>query len=323
MKNTDDNIEKLILKQLQQETSPAERAELQYWLDSDPANREEYEALMTTWEASLPVLQPHSFDTAAAWGKVGGNIRPTVEPVRLRHWLGAAAVLILLSSAGWWYYRQYARASTKSFAALDANRPISLPDGSRILLRKGSTISYAGSFPGRRMVELKGEAEFEVEHDPANPFMVRTSRAIVEELGTSFVVKEDGAAGKVIVTAGKVKYTDRILPTRSILLTAGESAILTGDGFSRNRQYGLNYLSWKTNTLEFNGTPLDEAVADIQDLYEIPLGLSPELRPEAGKIRITARFAPTQRVKDVLDEIKLMTGLSMQQEKDTLIFFRK
>ncbi|GGB00881.1 FecR family protein [Puia dinghuensis] len=347
MKNTDEHIESLILKQIRQEASAAEQAELQSWLDADPANQAEYEALANLWEASLPVLQPHTFDRSVAWDKMRARIRPVEEPAvvagapkqesavpgetrpvrpfNARRWMAAAAVLLLLAGAGWWYYRASSGGvRTESIVARDGNRRIDLPDGSVAFLRKGGALTYPARFSGhQRLVELEGEAYFEVGHDAASPFVVRTDRSVVEELGTSFVVRQAGPVDEVSVITGMVKCTERAESARSIVLAAGEKAMLTENGFIKNSQSDANILSWKTNILEFNGTPLDQVVADVQDLYGIHIALSPDLRPRAGEIRITARFAHTEQAKEVLEEIKLMSGLAIKQEKDTLVFFRK
>jgi len=342
-------MEGLILKQLRREASPQEQGELQDWLDADAANREEYEALAALWDVSGDVLQARKFDGAAAWSsmreRMAGGAKmemgselaagsdgqeeltvgsKTVHRPWRRYWMAAAAVLLVLCGAGGWLFYRGIRLSTTSYVAAGANRSILLPDGSRVWLRKGSTLQYTATASGvRRVVNLKGGAYFEVAHDPANPFVVKTPRSTIEDVGTSFIVLQESQVEKVIVTAGSVRVRAGAPSTQGIVLTAGEKVVVTENGVTRGRQTDPNFLSWKTNVLDFNGTPLDEVAADIHDLYGIPVGLSPDVQAEAGRIRVTAKFPHSEDIKEVLDELKLMTGLSIQQEKDTLIFFRK
>ena len=48
-------------------------------------------------------------------------------------------------------------------------RTVDLPDGSRVFLNEGASISYPSAFSNERNIELNGEAFFEVMSDPMNP----------------------------------------------------------------------------------------------------------------------------------------------------------
>ncbi len=62
-----------------------------------------------------------------------------------------------------------------------------LPDGTHVWLNAASAIRYPTSFRGKvREVELSGEAYFEVQHNAAQPFRVRTAGQVIEDIGTAF-----------------------------------------------------------------------------------------------------------------------------------------
>ena len=63
-----------------------------------------------------------------------------------------------------------------------------LPDGSKVWLNSGSSISYPSGFGETRSIELSGEAYFEVEKGNI-PFIISTEYGKVEVKGTSFNVK--------------------------------------------------------------------------------------------------------------------------------------
>jgi len=63
-----------------------------------------------------------------------------------------------------------------------------LPDGSAVWLNSGSSFSYPNKFDGERIVELTGEAYFNVEKQK-EPFKVKTKYGEVEVFGTQFNVK--------------------------------------------------------------------------------------------------------------------------------------
>jgi ferric-dicitrate binding protein FerR (iron transport regulator) len=367
MKNNKEYIEGLILRQLHRDISADEQRELQQWLDADTANREEYAAFVRIWEASPLLLGASGFDTDAALAKVNERLQkgsvagPDAFPgfgpgtaqshswpmsgriIHGQRWLVAAAACMVVALAGWWLYRTSSHRPQTMIAATDANRNITLPDGSTIWLRKGSTITYPETFGANseRIVELKGEAWFDVKHNAANPFRVKTKLATVEDIGTSFEVQESNASAgntaapanpalrltdaiwQVIVTAGRVKCMAEKPAAGEILVAAGETALLNGNGWAKRLQTDPNYLSWKNHLLEFNQSPLDSVLQDIRDLYGVPVMLSPGLRGKSDKIRVTARFSDNQKLQDVLEEISLTTGLKIKQEKDTMLFFHK
>ena len=95
--------------------------------------------------------------------------------------------------------------------ALRGNQKIQLTDGSVILLRKGGRLHYNSDYPvNGRHIELSGEAYFEVQHDENNPFTIRTNKTIIEELGTSFLVKSTDQAEQVFVTKGIVRISESV-----------------------------------------------------------------------------------------------------------------
>ena len=245
MNKNEEYIEQLILKKLSNEASPVQLTELERWLDASPANREEYESLRHVWDSSWTALRQPAFDGASAWRKMGlspgiGAIKPVLPQGRpVRQWrvlLSAAALLFLLSLGAWLLFRGSGASGMKTLVAVHGDERATLPDGSLVWLREGSTISYPVSFAHGRSLELKGEAYFEVTGDAARTFLIRTSRALIEVLGTRFLVRQVAAMDKLLVTDGRVKFSDRESTGRQLVLAAGESATLSDSGITKDRR---------------------------------------------------------------------------------------
>ena len=65
-----------------------------------------------------------------------------------------------------------------------------MADGTKVILNADSKIRYPDRFAGdQRLVELEGEAFFEVRKDTLKPFIVQTNRLKVRVLGTVFNLK--------------------------------------------------------------------------------------------------------------------------------------
>lgn len=342
----------LILKHLNKETSPAEQAGLQQWLDTDPSHQREYAAVEKIWHDSGQVLAERQFDKEAAWKKLGETLtfpdlsqplssppsdhrrpspsdrrRPSVLGARpisalsgfRQKWLAAASILLLLGLGGWWYYSEKVIGPRQVILAKDGPRHVALPDGSFVDLRKGAELTYTEPFNEDRKVELKGEAFFLLATRPSGPFSIRTTHAIIEQMGTSLLVKDLPSSDEVIVTTGKVKFTDRDDPTRNRIVHAGENMILAEERFMPSPKKDANFMSWKTGVLDFRDEPLESAAAAVGDFFELPVFISPDLGGEIGKIKVNARF-DHQPLEQVLEELRLTTGLDIQKRKDTLVF---
>lgn len=316
---------KLVLKHLDSEASPAEEAALQQWLGMDPEHRLEYQALEKLWRESETVLNDRSFNVEAALEKVQKHLAlSSPTPVRTYPWkwtLAAASVLLVVGTAGWWYS---SRPVVNVIHAETATLRVELPDGSTVHLRKGAILQYTSAFMDKkeRTVELAGEAFFEPVQNPAQPFRIRTSHSIFEDIGTSFLINEQAAGDEVTVVTGKVRFTERKDPSNSLIITSGQKADLSGSRFTTPATADPNAISWKTGILDFKDEPLQEVVADISDYYQTAVSLDHSLSQNERVIKVNARFAH-QPLSEVLEELRLTTGFSTRQEKGIFVFFHK
>lgn len=214
------------------------------------------------------------------------------EPRRLvarRRWYAsgvrAAAVLIVavsLAALGAKLARSWAKgreAKSVMVATLPGQHiTVELPDGSGATLAPNSELRYTISPDrGPREISLDGEAYFEVRHDRARPFRVRTASAVVEDLGTTFAVRQYSAdsRARVAVRSGAVAIHPRdVAGAVATRLRAGQAVDIDANG-SVVRLTGdtTAYWSWTTGRLEFDGTPLPEVLARLARWYDVDFQL--------------------------------------------------
>ncbi|MES3018109.1 MAG: FecR domain-containing protein [Bacteroidota bacterium] len=85
-----------------------------------------------------------------------------------------------------------------------------LSDDTRVWLNAGSSIKFPTAFTSNeRLVEIEGEAYFEVSKDKKRPFKVKSDNQLIEVLGTHFNVNayRDEASVKTTVLEGSVKIS--------------------------------------------------------------------------------------------------------------------
>ncbi len=319
-----DQIIVLIPKKLNGQASAPELEQLERWIQASAANQEEYEAYVRIWEDSGSGAGEGNFDTAAAWSKIDPLLKKTpaskgkVRSLFLQRVAVAASILLVAGAASFLFLRP-----RQEVIVAEASRSVTLPDGSVILLRKGSSLKYPGAFDGTdRVVQLEGEAFFQVARDERRPFHVFTKRAEVKVLGTSFRVRSADSTEEVMVSSGKVSVQDRAAAAAPILLLKGDQAVLQKDSFRAQKQTDSNYLAWKTGVLDFQHASMAKVMQDLQDYYAVPVTADPDRLSEIRQLDVTVHI-DHQPLSQVLDELTLITGLAVRKDGEKIIFYRK
>jgi len=165
--------------------------------------------------------------------------------------------------------------------ASDERRIVSLADGSTVSLSADTILAIDMQRDRRSLDLIRGEALFEVAHDPARPFVVGVGSGFVRAIGTAFNIR---LADEVVVTVveGTVSVTAaapaerRQSPGVSQIATAGQQVRLRED--VRDERAGKSagshispatavdadrYASWATGVLRFEGEPLSTVVAEL------------------------------------------------------------
>ena len=150
---------------------------------------------------------------------------------------------------------------------------VTLPDGSRIWLNQSSKISYSMEYP-ERQVQLEGEAYFEVAKHGGQPFIIYSGNAKTEVLGTSFNIKNYDSDEKieVIVVTGRVAFSaGNNANKKKVVLDPGSKAVLVKEQnkIIESINDDPNFLSWKTNELLFDNSPLEKVLNTLENHYGI------------------------------------------------------
>lgn len=210
-------------------------------------------------------------------------------PFYLRTWFKAAAAVLIIAASVWIFNTQIPSSPKSQKVAAAAVRTettkrgekliLELPDGTKVHVNANSVVSYPVTFSQTREVTLKGEAFFDVTHDPSHPFTVKTGTSSVSVLGTTFNVKA-GNANKVQVTlvTGKVNVKSA---TQEIGIEPGYQAIVNTDdnNIEKHKVNVHDFIGWKDNVLVFRETSLDEAVVILEEWYDAKIEIqSPALK---------------------------------------------
>lgn len=324
-----DHILLLITARLNGTAGPQQLEQLQSWIEAAPDNRKEYEVYEKIWAESGDAINTHPFDAATAWSKIDSRLNETDRPgvsVRLHRrpalplkQIAIAASLLLLAGTGYYFW---SRPSLTHAVAAKSHQSVTLPDGSVVALRKGSTITYKSDFnQADRSVQLDGEAFFQVRHNGGQSFWVLTPKVQVKVTGTSFLVRSGSGREEVMVASGRVEVTGREKKDQ-VVLTAGQEAVLYSNRLQQLQLTDSNYMAWQTGILDFRGASFYKVLEDLERYYAVPIKADTGESAGMEKITITVRFV-NQPLEQVLDELTLITGLRTRKEGGAIIFYEK
>lgn len=270
---------------------------------------------------------PDLKDRGENWIRLESRNKTPLSAIRLIHldWIKSIVVAIILifivgGSAILSGRNEQKAVDWVYVNSVTGQEQVNLPDGSRIQLRKGSTIAYPSNFGSHhREIQLKGEAYFEVLYSSSVPFSVKARNEFITETGTSFLIRSNDSIEQVIVSEGSVRFKLNNQKDEYVIVHAGETAEVKGNKLKLTDTDGENYLAWRNQQLIFNETLLQQVAADIQNFYGVPVLIDPAVA--AGEIRVTAEFH-NQQLPVILKELGEKTGLMISQDEKG-VFIRK
>ena len=146
-----------------------------------------------------------------------------------------------------------------------------LADGSKVWMNSESELKFPSAFEGKeRVVELKGEAYFDVAKDAGHPFIVKTGESAIRVLGTSFNIcgyAEDGFQQTTLVSGSvEVDYKGK-----QYRLTPGEQLEVREAGKAPEiKKVDVRlYTSWKDGMFRFMDMPLDALTMKLKRWYNV------------------------------------------------------
>ncbi len=148
---------------------------------------------------------------------------------------------------------------------------VRLPDGSNVWLNAASKLTFPSSFISHksRMVELSGEAYFEIAKDKEHPFIVKTYNQVVEVFGTQFNINSyvDEPDVKTTLLEGSIKVSENKGIDK--ILKPGQQSTITSSGLKvENIDIDLA-VAWKNNQFVFESDDIQYIMRMIARWYNV------------------------------------------------------
>ena len=243
-------------------------------------------------------------------------------------WMRYAAMFLLPFIGGIFTYYFFIDKGTDALSMKDMEvivergqkAKVSLPDGTSVWMNSDTKLKYAADFNHKdRIIELDGEAFFDVAKNKEKPFIVRANDLEVQALGTQFNVKAYSTDNQIVTSLieGMVEVRDK---KEAVILNPNEVADFYkfDNKIVKKRMEDVDFvLAWRVNELAFNGENLEEIATTLERLYNINIVFE---SPKLKKIRFSGKIK-NNNLENVFQLINLVVPISYII-KDSVVILR-
>ncbi|MDH6305351.1 transmembrane sensor [Parabacteroides sp. PF5-5] len=217
----------------------------------------------------------------------------------------AASILLLLGVTNYVSFQQGYNKLNSQFVEmknpLGMLSSIELSDGTKVTLNAGTILKYPTAFTDKdRIVEVDGEAYFEVVHNKKQPFIVKADNINVRVLGTKFNVKAYKEEKNIEVTLeegsievglnNQKKYI-RVDPGQQVLYDKFRNIF-------QKKQVDLNYYTaWREGKFYFNSMTFEDIARQLERHFNVHISISPDRLKE---IIYTGDFVRQENLEQIL-----------------------
>jgi len=224
------------------------------------------------------------------------------------------------SGGGLIYAAKKLKTNTTEFNTLSTVKgqqyQVVLPDGSKVWLNAASSITYPANFTNlkNRMVQLRGEAYFEVAKDKSHPFIVKTEKQHVEVLGTHFNVNsyDDEKSTTTTLLEGSVK----------VFSGKGEKVLLPGQQSSLAKNSMLiskadvnETVAWKNGDFIFNNEEFSNILRQLSRWYNVEIVDS----GHHENLHLSGTISRSKNISTVLRALEVTGKVKFKIEEKTVV----
>lgn len=327
----------VLARYLAGESEAREREEIARFLESNAREREVIERLSAMIDGARPAsLAPGEIEAALLQMRRRLHKPAITTPsfarspfgVPVARWISMAAAVTVIIAGGLLWLRSTARFEPQAApeiaqhyrTALGQADSLRLPDGTRVVLAPQSQLIVPDGYgDSQREVELQGAALFDVVHDDARPFSVRSGGATIRDIGTVFTVRNDADGSlRIAVQEGAVLVHREGSPAdEGVLLHEGDLATMApGEGLvARRGVVDESESAWTTGRLVFRDASFAEVSSELRRWYGVELQAADSVMTSR---HLTAEFRG-EPLDQIIRELALALGAVVDRRGDILV----
>lgn len=285
-----------------------EKERIAQWLDDDPRNMTQFNHLRRLFDISV-------WNQYRDAHRIGTRKIPKSKRI-IREIAKIAAVFLLGFCIHYFFIAVDGRPGETALAAESIYVPegqrseVVLSDGTKVWLNANSILTFPALFSDTaRMVELHGEAYFDVAHHPERRFVVKTRDYHVRVLGTEFnvIAYPERQIFETALIRGSVEIAHpasdhRITLTPDHRVSLDERGVLAASRIVNHSQF-----LWKEGIMAFEDEPVVSIFEKMERFYGVTITV---LNDSVLKGHYTGKFWTNDGVEQVLKVLQLRQGFA-------------
>lgn len=309
----DKEIQKLIQKYFDDTATPEERKLLDTWYRKGEEEN-------VVWDLKNEnLLDVKNRIKANIWNKTVSQKKSNFFINRRTYAVVAAALLVVFFTLSIWYSKQNAFSTVAKVSDFQVeNRHVILSDSTVVILRPGGELLVAEDFGQKeRVVELLGDAYFDVKANKEKPFVIKTGKIKTTVLGTAFSIHANPESEdiKVLVDHGKV----RVEKENELLaeLVAHQKIIVNRNDVRKKElkvitdiKEAKSELAWKEQDMIFESLSFGELKERLERRYNVKIDF---VNPALVTCKMSGAFLGTDNLEDVLTNLCLTSNTKFRK----------
>jgi ferric-dicitrate binding protein FerR (iron transport regulator) len=195
---------------------------------------------------------------------------------------------------------------------------VELSDGTKVWVNSASSIGFKSRFDGKyRVVDLVGEAYFEVAKNAEQPFVVRTNNMDVRVLGTHFNIKAypDETHTYATLNEGKIQVSkgelnEILAPDQQLSLNNSTKE------FTREEVDASIYSAWVRGKFVFKDERLDDILNALSRWYDVKIFYQDQnLQDDRFSLSVN-RY---DDIETLLNHLRLIGGVDFEVNDGVLV----
>lgn len=258
------------------------------------------------------------------WQKLAASINQKKghsqqKVVYLNYLRYAAAVLVLLVlGIGLKVFLTPAPSMNIVQTDLGAMDSIILSDQTKVVLNANSSVKFSENWERDeiREVWLKGQAWFDVRHNPDQPFIVHTSKGDIRVLGTVFNASQRADHFDVVLEEGHIRV--ELEDNQAINVEPGEQVLINGRIITKQKANLKALTAWRHGKLVFKNSSVQQIIHRLQDEY----GWDISVQNEALLERKVNAIVPSTKPALLLKALEELYEFDIQEIQNDVYLIR-
>lgn len=279
-----ENIWNNITRRITGEGTSEDHKKVDEWIEESSSNKKTYNLLTQLWNFNAKSNNSPSslFDSIKRRILVFQHQPPISFFNSAVFRIAATIILILLSNVMVYVFSH--KIQTEEVVAWQeivvprGNRmKMILPDSTVVWLNNETKLKYASDFSENRLVDLTGEAYFNVKHDPLHPFIVNVGSERIKVLGTKFSVNAypDDQIIETSLISGSVKFesSSENNKSKSYILEAGNTLFFDKNSkkLTLEKIQTAYYEYWEKGMYSFKDESFESLSYKIKRIFNIEI----------------------------------------------------